>query len=230
MEAEAEKLNEQVSNIDSMYKRTMDTANTQALYTETLREIYDRLPSNPGGFVEDVTADNYLSKRIKFPFNDAPAELNARKEEYMAKPESERFTAQSQQLQNYLRFRTAIHTKGPSREEDMPDIDTFFSDYTADDEMVVEKAKVSYKCPISNSLLVDPVTNPRCNHTFSKASVTDMFKHAGASIVSCPVPACSAMMHKNEMRANPDMAEAVARYRSRLAKETQRQTATLERI
>jgi hypothetical protein len=75
-------------------------------------------------------------------------------------------------------------------------------DFDDDDDIVMDKATVSTRCPITFQQFKEPVTSTRCPHTFEKQAILDMIRlssnrmggganrTAGEKAVSCPVAGC----------------------------------------
>lgn len=58
-----------------------------------------------------------------------------------------------------------------------------------DDDIVIERQKVSTRCPLSLQEMREPYTNSRCKHTFEKDAILEFF--GGAQRVRCPQAGCS---------------------------------------
>lgn len=72
-----------------------------------------------------------------------------------------------------------------------------------EDDLVIDREKVSTKCPITFQTLKDPVTSTKCGgrgggqHTFEKSAILDMIRttgshygSAGKKSIACPIPGC----------------------------------------
>jgi hypothetical protein len=69
-------------------------------------------------------------------------------------------------------------------------------DFDDDDDIIVDKATISTKCPITYQQFKDPVTSTKCPHTFEKNAILDMIrggphKIGGEKAVECPVSGCN---------------------------------------
>ncbi|KAF2713750.1 hypothetical protein K504DRAFT_424646 [Pleomassaria siparia CBS 279.74] len=71
----------------------------------------------------------------------------------------------------------------------------------SDDDIVLDKATVSTKCPLTLQRFRDPVTSSKCPHSFEKGPIVDMIRTSTATLsggvrghgvkcVQCPVPGC----------------------------------------
>lgn len=72
-----------------------------------------------------------------------------------------------------------------------------------EDDLVIDREKVSTKCPITFQTLKDPVTSTKCGgrgggqHTFEKSAILDMIRTSGSHYggarkksIACPIPGC----------------------------------------
>lgn len=66
-----------------------------------------------------------------------------------------------------------------------------------DDDIVMDKATISTKCPITFQQFKEPYTSNKCPHTFEKNVILDMirrstsnFGRGGAKSVACPIVGC----------------------------------------
>ena len=58
-----------------------------------------------------------------------------------------------------------------------------------EEDMVVQKTRVTLNCPVSRLPFVEPVKNPQCGHTFSKDALMQLVM--GRSEMPCPVAGCN---------------------------------------
>jgi hypothetical protein len=80
----------------------------------------------------------------------------------------------------------------------------------ADEELMVGDQAVATKCPLSLSLLEDPVMNVKCRHTFSRAalvSFVNTWNRRGTP--NCPVVGCKEKINLNTVVADEQAAFAV---------------------
>ena len=69
-------------------------------------------------------------------------------------------------------------------------------DLDDDDDIIMDRATVSTRCPITFQNFKDPVTSTKCPHTFEKNAILDMVRRGPhrigtATAVDCPVTGCS---------------------------------------
>jgi hypothetical protein len=68
-------------------------------------------------------------------------------------------------------------------------------DFDDDDDIIVDKATISTKCPLTYQQLKDPYTSTKCPHTFEKNAILEMIRQGphvinGQKAVTCPVSGC----------------------------------------
>lgn len=78
----------------------------------------------------------------------------------------------------------------PTREALLGEEDADMAD-GSDDELVIQRVKYDYKCPLSLRELVDPWKNTKCNHVYEKKSIFGLLAQSHRNTVECPVVACS---------------------------------------
>lgn len=66
-----------------------------------------------------------------------------------------------------------------------------------EDDLVMDRATISTKCPITFQQLKEPYTSMKCPHTFEKSAILDMirastarFGPGGTKSIECPIPGC----------------------------------------
>jgi SUMO ligase MMS21 Smc5/6 complex component len=89
----------------------------------------------------------------------------------------------------------------------------------SEDELEVGVAEKLTTCPITTSLLEDPVMNPACKHTFSRRALMDYIKkyETGAGnkrvpLPACPQHGCTAKIDKNKLVIDEEAAYAVKEF------------------
>lgn len=83
----------------------------------------------------------------------------------------------------------------------------------ADEELMVGDQAVATMCPLSQSLLEDPVMNVKCRHTFSRAALVgfvNAWNRRGAP--NCPVVGCKEKINLNTVVADEQAAFAVQEH------------------
>lgn len=81
--------------------------------------------------------------------------------------------------------------------------DTRRSAFEDDDDIIVDKVKMSTTCPITFQQYKDPITSTKCPHTFEKNAILDMIRNSmnrvggggqrgvGERAIECPCTGCS---------------------------------------
>ena len=83
-----------------------------------------------------------------------------------------------------------------------------------DDDIVVDQEIQSLKCPITLTLLENPVRNTKCPHVYSLDAITELLR-LGRGICRCPVAGCQASVTKNDLREDKAMARKVREEKAR---------------
>ncbi|CAK1355125.1 unnamed protein product [Cercospora beticola] len=86
---------------------------------------------------------------------------------------------------------------GERRDENDPD--------ASDDDIEVIRGQISTKCPLTLQEFKEPLTSTKCRHTFESFAILELIAHSAMrpKAAQCPVPGCSAMLEKGDVR--PDM-------------------------
>ncbi|PKS11383.1 hypothetical protein jhhlp_003146 [Lomentospora prolificans] len=80
-----------------------------------------------------------------------------------------------------------------------------------DEDIVIEREKVSTRCPLSLQEMKDPYTNSRCKHTFEKDAIMEFF--GSARQVMCPQAGCSMTFTKRDLYPDRAMLARIRRAR-----------------
>jgi hypothetical protein len=67
-------------------------------------------------------------------------------------------------------------------------------DFDDGDDIVMNKAKISTRCPITFQEYKEPYTSIKCPHTFEKVAIIEMIR-AQRGGIECPIPGCSKVSH-----------------------------------
>ncbi|KAJ2492586.1 hypothetical protein IWW37_001341 [Coemansia sp. RSA 2050] len=96
----------------------------------------------------------------------------------------------------------------------------------SDEELTIAGARRTYKCPITTTWLVDPVTSKTCKHSFSKQAIMDYLRAKGGRS-ACPVGGCSHMLNREDLAADLALERNVARRLRQLEAEESSATYTM---
>ncbi|KAF1359243.1 hypothetical protein EJ07DRAFT_43050, partial [Lizonia empirigonia] len=87
-----------------------------------------------------------------------------------------------------------------------------------DDDIVMDKATISTKCPITFQQFKDPYTSNKCPHTFEKNAILDMIRRSnsnygrgGAKSVACPIVGCDQQLSVEDLRSDPILIRKIKR-------------------
>ncbi|KAJ4322327.1 hypothetical protein N0V94_002436 [Neodidymelliopsis sp. IMI 364377] len=101
-------------------------------------------------------------------------------------------------------------------------------DFDSDDDIVMDKATISTKCPITFQQFKDPYTSNKCPHTFEKNAILDMIRHSGSNFgrggtksVACPIPGCDQQLSVEDLRSDPILVRKIKRMQRVELEETQ---------
>ncbi|KAJ2844259.1 hypothetical protein IWW36_005255 [Coemansia brasiliensis] len=88
----------------------------------------------------------------------------------------------------------------------------------SDEELVIAGARLTYRCPVTTSWLVDPVTSKQCKHSFSKEAILNFIRSSRGSC-ACPVDGCSKTIRSSDLYADKLLERKVARHLRQLEME-----------
>ncbi|RYO41340.1 hypothetical protein AA0111_g994 [Alternaria arborescens] len=89
-------------------------------------------------------------------------------------------------------------------------------EFDDDDDIVVDRATVSTRCPITYQQFKEPYSSNKCPHTFEKNAILDMIRKGphrvdGQKAVECPVNGCDKMLTANDVRTDPILVRRIKR-------------------
>jgi SUMO ligase MMS21 Smc5/6 complex component len=85
-----------------------------------------------------------------------------------------------------------------------------------DEDLQVVSQRVSYICPITTKLLVNPVKSSQCGHVYSKAAIVQMMVAHGRGDIECPKAGCNHYVRESYLKEDRSIARAVAKEERRL--------------
>ncbi|KAF1850211.1 uncharacterized protein K460DRAFT_411944 [Cucurbitaria berberidis CBS 394.84] len=99
-------------------------------------------------------------------------------------------------------------------------------DFDDDDDIVVDKATISTRCPLTFQQYKEPYTSFKCPHTFEKNAVLDMIRTGphrigGARAIECPVPGCGQMLTSDDLRTDAILVRKIKRIQQAEAEEAE---------
>ncbi|KAK9457205.1 zinc-finger of the MIZ type in Nse subunit-domain-containing protein [Dipodascopsis uninucleata] len=131
---------------------------------------------------------------------------------------------------NFINFKRVIW-ESQFNDEDMPAIEDWFDEngqsmsineikerqQNNSDDLVVAQERRSFKCPISLTVLRDPVTSTVCKHSYSREPLTELIVNTArrrTGTIECPVAGCNKMISLEKVRPDTALARRVDRYLS----------------
>ncbi|KAL5614447.1 hypothetical protein BROUX41_004552 [Berkeleyomyces rouxiae] len=88
----------------------------------------------------------------------------------------------------------------------------------SDEELVIQRVKQDFKCPLSLRELTNPYGTSKCIHVFEKDAIYAYVAQSGRHApVQCPQSGCSAMFMASDLKLNQEMLIQLERRRQRRA-------------
>jgi hypothetical protein len=224
-----------LANCDQLFKQTMDEGWCASLigHAASQTSSYARSNGVPSGF--EFLVDNLDEDRTAQPLNEVFASsYKTLFDDYKGKRQKERFDVAISKTA-YKKFRRIIFeaSHDPDEEEDEP-LETYFDDFEeADEDMVVAREVVSYKCPLTKQYFEDPVTSSVCGHSFSKEAIYDVIHTQTVGRngrIKCPVQACRHFYGISDLKPAPELAKQMQTQIRREIKASQARDAGIERL
>ncbi|KAJ5287438.1 Zinc finger RING/FYVE/PHD-type [Penicillium angulare] len=101
----------------------------------------------------------------------------------------------------------------------------------SDDDIAIQRERISMKCPLTLLPYQDPVTSTKCPHSFEREAILDMIRGSSMTApgpgrgrvraLKCPV--CSTILTKEDLRADPVLLRRVRRAEEVAAREAEDQ-------
>lgn len=221
----ATKCQESISAIDTTFKNSLDIQVGITLPSQAAMQTSTYVNNNRAFELVSSMEELENFPLIENPANHYEAKLTRMKSDHESLTRLEKYKTTTSVLEGYTKFRRAIfNASHEEADEEMPDIELYVQG--EDDELVVERAAVSYKCPLSRTWLVDPVTSSKCGHSFSRAAILEVFQtnlrsQAETGVIKCPVGACKHQYAIRDLKMAPELAKKADAQRRREAQQTQ---------
>ncbi|EUC44077.1 hypothetical protein COCMIDRAFT_99172 [Bipolaris oryzae ATCC 44560] len=89
-------------------------------------------------------------------------------------------------------------------------------DFDDDDDIVVDRATISTRCPITYQQFKEPYSSNKCPHTFEKNAILEMIRRGPHRIgqqkaVDCPVAGCNQMLTETDVHSNKVLIRKIRR-------------------
>ncbi|KAJ1940489.1 hypothetical protein GGF37_003953 [Kickxella alabastrina] len=89
----------------------------------------------------------------------------------------------------------------------------------SDEDLVISGAKLTYKCPVSQSWLIDPMTSKLCGHSFSKDAILAYVRSQRGGNAKCPVGGCASIIGPRDLFSDAVLERKVAHHLRQLEQE-----------
>ncbi|KAI6147499.1 hypothetical protein BKA82DRAFT_139549 [Pisolithus tinctorius] len=200
---------EALNGVDVIMKELLDIDQEMLFREETLKELHQKLML--GERVEDVMDryENGVKEKI---------------DHYRSKTSRQKYGSSVV----YTQFREGIfEVQNPGAP--IPPIKEFIprerGDGSDDDDEDLEIGGVTqdYKCPITLTTLVNPMTSKVCGHSFSGDAIQEYLQRARADGIACPAAGCKKRLTMAVLRPDKDLEKKIkiaARQRQRLAEDS----------
>ncbi|GLB38458.1 putative zinc-finger of the MIZ type in Nse subunit [Lyophyllum shimeji] len=140
--------------------------------------------------------------------------VEKRKEEYAKKTTRQKYA----KSEEYVAFKNAIW-EAQHPDKPMPPITDLIEkedgdDSDDDDDLEMGGVSQHYNCPITLTLLVNPVTSQVCKHSFSRDAIMQSFRGRDPSI-KCPAAGCTKRFTRSDLQPNKELEKRVKAYERR---------------
>ncbi|EIE91136.1 hypothetical protein RO3G_15847 [Rhizopus delemar RA 99-880] len=139
------------------------------------------------------------------------SELIRLENEYDNKSEKDKYLTNDR----FIAYRQHIWNVKNSDEE-MPPLT---GEDNTDDEIVMGRTKLSFKCPITTSWLEQPLTSKTCKHSFTKTAIIQLIQ-INRGMVVCPVSGCNKIVKKDILYDDEILADKVKRAKAKAEEES----------
>ena len=202
-------LMQRVLQLDTRVRELIDLRNTVALRIEVLCELKHAVAQGTAGANIREIYEARVQERL------AAYIIRTTRQKYARDPA-------------YIEFRSRVwevHSEGamPPLQDVIPmeSGDEGTNDGDEDDDIVVGGRVQNFRCPISASLLVDPVINVRCQHVYSRANIEEYLRRDSRPTL-CPESGCEASVSASTLRNVPGLQRRVDRFARQLARREER--------
>ncbi|KZS90497.1 hypothetical protein SISNIDRAFT_488374 [Sistotremastrum niveocremeum HHB9708] len=176
----SEELNTLMRDMINLHKevqireKTVDNLRQRVLRGEEITDVLDQWRTNTD---QQIEAYHALTSRQKFAKNDA-----------------------------YSKYWSGVWEA--KHQDAMPPITAFLPREDGDeeddeDEIEIGGVTQDYKCPLTLTLLVEPMTSKKCKHSFSKAAILE---YLGRGTKRCPAAGCNKELRAVDLEEDEDLA------------------------
>ncbi|RDX53325.1 hypothetical protein OH76DRAFT_1399223 [Lentinus brumalis] len=202
---EGEKGEKALTTVDCLMRELLDTEQELNSHEQALDDIYNRISRGD----EIVGVTDVYEKLVK-------EKLNA----YNSKTSRQKY-AKSDPYQKFKQAIYEVHhpdTAMPPVVDLIPREDGDVSD-DDDDEVQIGGVTQDYKCPLTLTILDDPLTSKQCGHSYSAFAIKEYLGPNRTKSKECPATGCHKLICLNDLQEDKDLArrakEAARRERAR---------------
>lgn len=198
---DGEKGEKALKQIDSLMRELLDTEQHLNAHEQTLDEIHQKL---------------HKGEEIAGVIDVYEQGVQEKMDVYKTKTSRQKYAKSD----NYSKFKQAIYevhhpdTAMPPLTDLIPREEGDDSD--DEDDVQIGGITQDYKCPLSLTHLVDPLTSKRCGHSYSAAAIRDYLRGGSKQ---CPATGCNKMLVLSDLEVDKGLAkrakEAARRERAR---------------
>lgn len=194
--------------VDAIMRELLDIDQEMLSHEETLKELHQKL---------------MLGERVEGVMDRYENAVNEKMDQYRSKTSRQRYGSS----EVYTQFRECIfevQNPGapiPPIKEFIPREHGDISD--DDDDLEIGGVTQDYKCPITLTTLVNPMTSKVCGHSFSGAAIQEYLQKARADGIACPAAGCKKRLTMAMLRSDKDLEKKIkiaARQRQRRAEDS----------
>ncbi|KAG2155841.1 uncharacterized protein EDB93DRAFT_1128476 [Suillus bovinus] len=173
---EGDDANQALSEVDDIMKKLIDIDNEMQSHEKTLSWMHQQLMRG-----EPVEGAVELYEK----------EVKKRVDEFNDRTTRKKYGSNDQ----YVQFKQGIfEVQNPG--ENIPPINDFIpreegDESDDDDDLEIGGITQDFKCPITLTILVNPLKSSTCGHAFSGDAIRDYLKRGPSSGKSCPAAGCS---------------------------------------
>ncbi|KDQ62282.1 hypothetical protein JAAARDRAFT_95963, partial [Jaapia argillacea MUCL 33604] len=200
--AEGEQGEKMLTELDIIMRDLIDVENEMISHESTLEALHQEVLQ--GESIDDIS--HRYEKGVK-----------SRLTEYRKKTTRQKYS----KSQDYAKFKQAIfEVQNPDTA--MPPVTDFLpkedGDVSDDDDIEIGGMTQDYRCPLTLTTFVNPMTSQVCGHSFSGDAIKEFFKHNRTVPKPCPASGCRKSFTLADLKVDKDLerrAKAAARRAQR---------------
>ncbi|KAI0335903.1 hypothetical protein GY45DRAFT_1267375 [Cubamyces sp. BRFM 1775] len=189
---EGEKGEKAMTQIDTLMRDLLDTEYELTAHEKTL-----------DGLFQQVSRNENIEGLLEVYENGVQEHLGA----YQQKTARQKYAKSD----HYQKFKQAIY-EVQHPDEAMPPLTDLIpreegDDSDDDDDVQIGGITQDYKCPLSLTILVDPLTSKVCGHSYSAAAIREYLGNSRNRQKECPATGCKKQISLAVLELNNDLAK-----------------------